>query len=116
MSLLLYTVLERGDPTPTVTIVRFINRKNTIFSLKNKNKLRNTMDFKTIYINENLCPENRHIFNQLYKLKKSKRIHDVWVVNGTVKFTFSENDHYVKHVYHSDDIDYYLEEHQNLSV
>ena len=74
------------------------------------------MDFKTIYINENLCPENRHIFNQLYKLKKSKRIHDVWVVNGTVKFTFSENDHYVKHVYHSDDIDYYLEEHQTLSV
>ena len=56
---------KRRPNTNRVTIVRFINRKNAIFSLKNKTKLRNTMDFKTIYINENLCPENRHIFKSI---------------------------------------------------
>ena len=60
---------KRRPNTNRVTIVRFINRKDAIFSLKNKNKLRNSAAFKTLYNNENLCPENRLIFNQLYKLK-----------------------------------------------
>ena len=56
---------KRRPNTNRVTIVRFINRKNAIFSLKNKNKLRNTMDFKTIYINENLLGIDIYLINYI---------------------------------------------------
>ena len=67
------------------TIVRFINRKNAIYALKNKSKLKHSV-YKNLYINENLSPENRNIFNILYKMKKEKYINDVWSANGKINF------------------------------
>ena len=49
-------------------IVRFINRKNAYLALEHNNVLRQTR-YYNYFINENMCPENRRIFNYCYKLK-----------------------------------------------
>ena len=94
------------------TIVRFINRKNAIYALKNKSKVKHSV-YKNLYINENLSPENRNVFNILYKMKKEKYINDVWSANGKINFTFTNSEEeFVKHVYHITGIDFYFQEYE----
>ena len=54
------------------TIVRFINRKDSISCLKSRKNLPfcRELGFHHIYITENLCPSNRSIFETLSDLKK----------------------------------------------
>ena len=54
------------------TIVRFVNRKDSISCLKSRKKLQlcRELGFNNIYITENLCPSNRSIFEELSNLKK----------------------------------------------
>ena len=54
-------------------IIRFLIRKNASYlSIKNGKKLKYSKneDYKNYFINANLGPEFRQIFNKLYKLKK----------------------------------------------
>ena len=61
------------------------------------------------YIVENLCRSNKNIFNYLYKLKKEKKIKNVWTVNGIVYFQKLDtvDDRGIK-VEHFDNIEFYL--------
>ena len=61
-------------------LVQFINRKHVYLCIKNGKKLKfsNNQKYKRYYISENLCTENRQIFNKLYKLKKLGEIYSVW--------------------------------------
>ena len=60
-------------------IVRFLNRKDAFRSLKLNYRLKSSLQYKTVFVTENLCPFNKRIFNALYKLKKSDIILSVWV-------------------------------------
>ena len=97
-------------------IVRFVNRKNAYYAIKNGRKLRtsNTHQYKNYFITENLCLEFRQIFNKLYKLKKLKQISRVWSYNGYVFFKFSDNDiEEPIQLFHYDDIESHINEHEN---
>ena len=114
----LVAVHRLGKPRQGVTrnvIVRFINRKDAISCLKNKKKLPKARslgnDFNRIYIIENLCPDNKQIFDKCYKLKSSNIIKRLWSFNGVVNIKFSEsNDEWPTKIYHYSDIDYYIHE------
>ena len=95
-------------------LVRFINRKNAFRCLKNSRKLKHSTNimFKSYFITENLCPDNRQIFNRCYKLKKRGDIYNVWTYNGVVFFKFSENEDVIS-IKHFDDIEWYIDERAN---
>ena len=95
-------------------LVRFINRKNAFRCLKNSRKLKHSTNimFKSYFITENLCPDNRQIFNRCYKLKKHGDIYNVWTYNGAVFFKFSENEDVIS-IKHFDDIEWYIDERAN---
>ena len=68
--------------------------------------------FKSYFITENLCPDNRQIINRCYKLKKRGDIYNVWTYNGAVFFKFSENEDVIS-IKHFDDIEWYIDERAN---
>ena len=91
-------------------IIRFINRKEAYKCLKRGNKLADVVDspYKNLYFTENLCPTNKKVFNYLFKLKKTNKIHKVWSYSGDVYFKIKESDDPIK-VYFIEDVDNYLE-------
>ena len=105
---------ERRGDRPRNVIVRFVNRKNAIKVLRNKKFIKSTgMKFKinNLYVIENLCRENKHIFNKCYKLKKSGVISKVWTFNGVVNIQIHDTkDDEIIEMKHFDDIDYHLQD------
>ena len=95
-------------------LLRFINRKHAFRCLKNSRKLKHSTNiiFKNYFITENLCPDNRQIFNKCYKLKKRGEIFNVWTYNGAVYIKFSENEDIIS-INHFDDIEWYIVEGNN---
>ena len=89
-------------------IVRFINRKNAYLALERNNILRQSI-YNNYFINENMCPENRRIFNYCYKLKKNGDIQDVWFSEGIVTMIISDVDDPVG-LLHISDIYYFIDE------
>ena len=49
------------------------------------------MNYKDIYIIENLCRANEEIFLECLDLKHSKQINYVWTRNGVVHFTKTDD-------------------------
>ena len=71
------------------------------------------MKFKinNLYVIENLCCENKHIFNKCYKLKKSRVISKVWTFNGVVNIQIHDTkDDEIIEMKHFDDIDYHFQD------
>ena len=89
--------------------MRFINRKHAISALKNKKQLSKVNEFNKYIITENLCPSNKKIYDECYKLKKQGIIKKLWTYNGIVhvKFTYNEDEFPTK-IFHKTDIDYYI--------
>ena len=88
-------------------IVRFINRKNAYYCLRNSKKLAGSSnhEYKKLFIIENLCYWNKKIFNYLYRLKKENKIRSVWSYNGSVFYKMSDSeDEIAVRAYHIDDI------------
>ena len=85
-------------------IVRFINRKNAYYCLRNSKKLAGSSnhEYKKLFIIENLCYSNKKIFNYLYRLKKENKIRSAWSYNGSVFYRMS--DEIAVRAYHIDDI------------
>ena len=96
---------KKSAKKPRKVIVRFINRKAAYAAIKGSWKLFKT-EFK-YYINENLCTENRRIFNRCYGLMKNGEFTDVWTVEGTVYISVSSEE-YAIGMLHFSDIDDYL--------
>ena len=94
---------------PRNVIVRFLNRKHAFAALKNKRLIvsKNLLEYKNLYLSENLCPYNKQIFNKLYKLKKLNQIHGVWSYNGNVFMQIRQNGEQV-HIQHISDIGFYI--------
>ena len=98
---------EEGEENAKV-IVRMVNRKYTVDVLKNKKKLRdNSTGFQNLYINENLCNDNKTIFHQARNLKKKKLIHACSTYNGIINFKKRENDR-PKKIFHMADYESFL--------
>ena len=96
-------------------IVRFINRKNAYLALETNWKLRESRHYNKYYINENMCPENRKIFNKCYRLKKNGDIKDVWFSEGIVNMIISDDEEPVS-LLHLSDIDYFLYEEISFNI
>ena len=87
-------------------IVRFVNRKKAISCLKNRRKLKNSNNYKELYISENLCPAYKSIYDKCYKMKKDGIIKKMWTFNGIVniKYSDSERERPLK-LFHIDNLD-----------
>ena len=100
------------------TIVRFINRKDSISCLKNRKNIHSCRDlgFHHLYIVENLCPSNKSIFDNLSSLKRNGEIKSLWSYNGTVQFKFTDDpNEKSKKILHECDLNFYFENGKKLS-
>ena len=103
---------QRSPQKTRTVIVRFVNRKSAYLCLYNAKFLNKSLNltYKKIFITENLCPTNKKLFNRLYKLKKEKRLHNVWSYQGHVFFKFNDSrDERPLQIKHQEDIDFYFE-------
>ena len=94
-------------------IVRFINRKNAYRCIRDshKSKRSKNVDYRKLYVIENLCPANKNIFNFLYKLKKLEKIKNVWSYNGSVSYQLIDSvDDSSERADHMDDLEYMYDE------
>ena len=89
------------------TIVRFVNRKDSINCLKSKDKvyLCQSMGYNNLTIIENLCPVNKSIYENLSGLQNAGEINKVWTFNGIVNYKLSndQNEKPIK-IFHKYDI------------
>ena len=96
-------------------IIRMVNREDTISILKAKKKLPpKSEDFgytDKLYINENLCSNNKTMYEEARKLKKNGLIHSYWTFNGVVHIKKNEREQYGKKILHLAD----FEDHFTLS-
>ena len=97
-----------NEGTNRNVIIKFINRKNAYKALELNWKLDKSKF--NYYFNENMCPRNRSIFNKCYRLKKDGEINDVWFEGGVVKINISELHDDPIGLFHSSDINYFLNE------
>ena len=72
-------------------IVRFVCRQHARECLINKRKLTYISEYQNVYIAENLCPKYKDIYEQCLKMKKGKKIKQVWTYNGTICIKKSDN-------------------------
>ena len=73
------------------TIVNFVNRKDYTNILRLKKDLKHLDPIKLsfiegtkIFINENLCPYYRGIWNKCKKLRANQKLHQFYTINGIV--------------------------------
>ena len=102
---------KRNSNKPRSVILRFLNRKDAIQSLKNKSKVNKCKDigYNNIRIVENLCPANRSIYENLSSLKDKNIIADFWSFNGNISFKKTNNrNEKAKVIRHENDLDYYF--------
>ena len=92
-------------------IIKFVNRKHAIDSLKNRSKLKTIKpdavglppDSKRLFLNESLCPAYKTLLWKAGQLYKNGKIKNSWSFNGTVKIRLQNDD--VKSIYHDDDLE-----------
>ena len=73
--------LKKDKDGKSKVIVRMLNRKNTINTLKNRKKLQQKgMD--NIFINENLSDATKSMIDVAKDLKRKKLLHSFWTFNG----------------------------------
>ena len=103
---------------PRNVIIRFVNRKDSIRIFNRRKQIeisaKNIFNMNGIRIIENLCPENKHLFNQCFKLKKLGKIDYVSSTNGNVYIQMPDYDNDLL-IEHSEDIEYYLNEDPSIS-
>ena len=98
-------------------IVRFLNRKDAINTLKKKKDLMNTRNYKHIKVIENLCPKSKKIFELCMSLKRQRLIKSVWTYNGLVNIKFTDDEDEIStKIYHVDDIDYHISNNENNDI
>ena len=73
------------------TIVKFVNRKDCLQILRVKKELKsldptdlNFPENTKIFINENLCPYHRGIWNKCKKLRAIQNIHQFYTISGLI--------------------------------
>ena len=92
-------------------MLRFVNRKATIFTLSKKKYIR-TYKFTSLglpettnlFISENLCPSYRNIFDTAYKMLKNNNIKRLWTYKGIVHLIVDDTDDKIQMFTHIDDL------------
>ena len=79
------------------TIVKFINRKDCLQILRVKKELKsldptdlNFPENTKTFINENLCPYHRGIWNKCKKLRAIQNIHQFYTISGLIRVKLKE--------------------------
>ena len=91
---------RKNDSGPKRTIVRFVNRKKCETLHRNKKKLERNTNEKLkgigiqnkVYINANLCPYNKFLWENCKNLYENNMIDRFWVYNGSLHIAESEFD------------------------
>ena len=100
---------KKNSRRPRSVIIRFLNRKDAILSLRNKHKVNKVVGYVDSRIIENLCPANRSIYESLSSLKEKNVIADFWSFNGNISFKKTNNrNEKSKYIRHENDLDYYF--------
>ena len=95
---------EKGPPK---VIVRFFDRKNALRCHKNKKNLDCIDNYycglknnTNIYIQENVCPTYKSIYDKAYHLYKNNQIQNVWTFKGIVHIRLNNSDvhHKIVHI------------------
>lgn len=75
-------------------IVRFLNRKDAINSLKSRKNLASCAElgYRYLRIYENLCPVFRSIYENLQEEKSKGNISQVWTYNGIINYKLTDNE------------------------
>ena len=75
-------------------IVRFVNRKDAVSSLKARYKLHSCTepDYRKLRIFENLCPTYRSIYDSLNEEKRKGNIKELWTYNGVINYKLTGSD------------------------
>ena len=104
-----------NSKSPAKVIVRFMNRKNTFISLQRKKSLKyitlqsiGINSNNKLFINENLCPAYRDIFDFAYKLLNQNVISHLWTYTGVVQLRTRDNNSKILKFTHIDDIKKYF--------
>ena len=101
---------ESHEQHPRV-IVRMVNRKDTWDVLTNKKKLAEKaveLNSDSLYINENLCNDNKEMMDVARRMKKKGKISSCWTFNGTVHIKLKQTDRYGKKILHISQFEEYF--------
>ena len=85
---------NRNSPYPAKTIVKFINRKDAEFCLRNRDRIieiRNKINMN-LRIYESLCSANEKVLADCHRLKHLGFIEEFYIRNGFVKIVINEGD------------------------
>ena len=94
---------------PPDTIVRFVNRKKVYQIHKNKFKLNNKPQTRTLRIVENLCPEYKKMYTECQKFIREEKIGNCWMHNGKLNVSINDNEDPIT-IYHIDELIGYLDD------
>ena len=72
-------------------IFKFVNRKWASTVMKNAANLKDTENYKNLYINASLCPEFKFLNYAVRRAKRNGEIHYYKVKNGTTSIQKREN-------------------------
>ncbi len=86
-----HRLIKRNPQKPAHVVVRFVNRKNANASRSNRYRLKNFNHLRGIWIFDNLCPDYRHIFEELSNLRQQGIVKHVWSYNGKVSYKRTDN-------------------------
>ena len=92
-------------------IVRFVNRKDAIFALKSKHKLKTcaVLGYHNLRLFENLCPLYRSMYESLSGEMAKGNIKQLWTYNGTINYKVTHNEWEIpKKLHVESDIDRYF--------
>lgn len=101
---------ESHEQHPRV-IVRMVNRKDTWDILTNKKKLADKseeLNSDSLYINENLCNNNKEMLEVARRMKKKGKVSSCWTFNGVVHIKLKQTDRYGKKILHVSQFEEYF--------
>ena len=101
---------ESHEQHPRV-IVRMVNRKDTWDILTNKKKLADKseeLNSDSLYINENLCNDNKEMLEVARRMKKKGKVSSCWTFNGVVHIKLKQTDRYGKKILHVSQFEEYF--------
>ena len=85
---------SRNSRFPQKTIVKFLNRKDADFCIKNRNRIVEIKDHigMNLRIYESLCAANEKVLMDCNNLKHVGFIHDFYIRNGFIKIIINQGD------------------------
>ena len=83
---------SKPSPSGRQILVEFKHHANKVKFLKSRQKLRTSMKFRSVYLNEDLTPARYALLKKLIELRKDKKLFSAWTYNGTIFYKLLQKD------------------------